>query len=188
MSNRDRRENGKGKRKGSQFERDVCRILTEWVTGKKDPVIFWRTAGSGSQFTVKKGKSPMCGDIIAIDPAGTPFTDYFCVECKSRKKIFATSLLVEDVRSFREWWEGLVESSEKACKGPLLIFRASHHPIYVLMRDLEFYELVDWAGVPERYFIVELPWVRGALMSLVRFLDWVDIEVFRAIGEERRRS
>jgi len=176
---------GKGKHKGSQFERDVCRILTKWVTGKEDPVIFWRTAGSGSQFTVKKGESPMCGDIMAVDPRGEPFIDYFCVECKNWRRIPIMAFLTgQEVGLLKEWWEELVGKCSWADKKPLLIFKENYQPIYALMQTSEFFELSDWVGKPERYFQVKLPWVDGVLMALVEFLDWVDIGIFEQLRKE----
>jgi hypothetical protein len=115
--------------------------LTEWITGKRNPVAFWRTAGSGSQFTVKKGKSPMCGDIIAVDPKGEPLTNLFCIECRHRKTLrtFYAPLLKKNKSTiFINMWLELKHISQVANKHPLFIFRENYHPIMVAMESSMF--------------------------------------------------
>lgn len=70
--------------KGGQFERDICKVLSQWWAGRSD--VFWRTAGSGARATVraKKGQKTYgsYGDIYAVDPVGSPFTRLFTIELK----------------------------------------------------------------------------------------------------------
>lgn len=70
--------------KGSQFERDVCKRLSEWWAGK-DADIFWRTAMSGGRATVRVRKghaTAHAGDICAVDNRGRGFTKKITVELK----------------------------------------------------------------------------------------------------------
>jgi len=75
-----------GAHKGSAFERQICKELSLWWTDGKRDDIFWRTSGSGARSTTraKTGKSTFeqDGDIQAIDPIGSPFTQLFSVEIK----------------------------------------------------------------------------------------------------------
>jgi hypothetical protein len=129
---------GMGKSKGSSFERLVCKKLTKWVTGKEDPLIFWRSASSGAHATQKNkaGKeSKMYGDIMSIDPAGEFLTNKFVIECKSYKTYDLEKFLFQDKGLIQEWWNQVVGDSLKADKDPMLIFKKNNSPIIILLYD-----------------------------------------------------
>lgn len=77
----------KGNRKGSKFERDMCRRLSLWWT-PADPTddVFWRSSQSGGRATVRarKGKrtAGSYGDIVAMDLVGEPLLKVFTLELK----------------------------------------------------------------------------------------------------------
>lgn len=80
---------GRGKAKGTAWERTISVMLSEWWTQReKEPRsdVFWRTATSGGRATQrsKGGKSTRnsAGDLCAIDPEGQPFLELFTVEIK----------------------------------------------------------------------------------------------------------
>lgn len=72
--------------KGNQYEREVCRKLSEWWSpGRSD--IFWRTKGSGGRATRRSrtGRGATAfqhGDIYATDPSGLPLLDLVTIELK----------------------------------------------------------------------------------------------------------
>lgn len=74
----------RGKSKGNNFERTICKQLSRWWAGRDD--IFWRTASSGGMSTQrgKRGKSAknQQGDIQATDPIGQPLIDLCTIELK----------------------------------------------------------------------------------------------------------
>lgn len=78
-----------GHRKGSAYERHVCRLLSLWWTSdRKRPSedVFWRSAGSGGM-AKRRGRGGKTtfgqhGDIMAVDPVGAPLLDVFTVEVK----------------------------------------------------------------------------------------------------------
>lgn len=76
----------RGKVKGSQFERDLCRKLSLWWTNGERDDVFWRTSSSGGRSTIrsKKGKKTFgqYGDIQATDPIGQPLLDLLTIEAK----------------------------------------------------------------------------------------------------------
>lgn len=76
----------RGHAKGSQFERDICRLLSEWWSGGKRDDIFWRSDSSGGRATtrMKQGKQTFGqhGDIRAVDPIGAPLTKLCTIELK----------------------------------------------------------------------------------------------------------
>jgi hypothetical protein len=76
----------KSNKKGADFERSICKMLSLWFSHGKQEDIFWRTAGSGARATTraKKGLSTSdhAGDICAIDIVGKPLTDIVLFELK----------------------------------------------------------------------------------------------------------
>jgi len=74
------------RQKGSNFEREMCKLLSRWWTDKERDDIFWRTSQSGGRATqrAKGGKSTYgsYGDIAAVDPIGAPLLKAFTIELK----------------------------------------------------------------------------------------------------------
>lgn len=72
--------------KGANFERSICRQLSEWWTGGKRDDVFWRSSNSGGRATVRhqKGKrtAGAYGDIAATDPMGDRLIRTFTIELK----------------------------------------------------------------------------------------------------------
>lgn len=78
---------GRGPRKGSAFERKMCKELSLWWTHGKRADIFWRSAGSGSRAT-HRGKRGLAtansyGDISATDMDGLPLLDLAVISLKN---------------------------------------------------------------------------------------------------------
>jgi hypothetical protein len=75
-----------GSRKGSPFERAVCKQLSLWWSGGGADDLFWRSSASGARATVrgKKGKTTTGhgGDIACTSSAGQPLTDLIALELK----------------------------------------------------------------------------------------------------------
>ena len=79
-----------GHRKGSSFEREICKKLSEWwsddLEGTPRDDIFWRASQSGGRATqrAKSGKrtAGSYGDIAAVDPVGVPLLKFFTLELK----------------------------------------------------------------------------------------------------------
>lgn len=76
-------------RKGSSFERHICKRLSEWWTDGERDDVFWRSSQSGGRATVRgrKGKQTAgsYGDITALDPIGAPLLNLFTLELKCGK-------------------------------------------------------------------------------------------------------
>ncbi len=77
---------GNGHRKGSNFERLICKKLSLWWTGGERDDVFWRSSQSGGRATqrAKFGKKTYgsYGDIAAVDPMGEPLLKFFTIELK----------------------------------------------------------------------------------------------------------
>ena len=72
--------------KGSEFEREICKLLSRWWTDGKRDDVFWRCSQSGGRATqrAKTGQKTFgsYGDITAVDPIGAPLLKYFTIELK----------------------------------------------------------------------------------------------------------
>lgn len=75
--------------KGSRFEREICKLLSEWWT--KDTAtprddVFWRSSNSGARATIRskrgKGTAGQDGDICATDPIGNTLIKLLTLELK----------------------------------------------------------------------------------------------------------
>lgn len=162
--------------KGSEFERQVCRQLTEWVTGKRRPEIFWRSATSGAKATseIKAGRrSHMGGDIVAIHPEGQWFTTLFSVECKNRKSFGALPYFLLGEVALYEWWARCCLDAVSTTRVPLLIFRQLFSQTFAATRPVDNpFQLDGWKGP-----LIELeglpPFRVGLLESLLELnSDW----------------
>lgn len=127
---------GGGKQKGAQFERDVCRELSLWVSNGTQEDAFWRSSMSGGRSTVaaRKGKRLVAqsGDISCIHPVGQAFIDKFYLECKSYANLNFLGLVTGKGRLIEFW----VETTKQAAsygKLPLLIAKQNRIlPIVVI--------------------------------------------------------
>lgn len=98
-------------KKGSEFERETCRLLSLWWSNGRHDDLFWRTATSGARATAraKKGKKTRshAADICATDEVGLPLTRYVCLELKKGFHGGATVQDLLDSRKgtpkYREW-------------------------------------------------------------------------------------
>lgn len=73
-------------KKGSSFERHICKQLSLWWSNGEREDIFWRSSQSGGRATQrsKKGKTTFgsYGDVAAVDPIGAPLIKMFTIELK----------------------------------------------------------------------------------------------------------
>jgi len=136
---------GGGKAKGSQFEREVCVLLSKWVTNGKQEDVFWRSAMSGGRATVAKahGKSlgNQVGDISCIDPAGQQLISKFAIECKFYADLNYIGLLTGKGK-LKEFWEEIYAQAEGVNKLPMLFARQNRMPTFIGMN----FAGLEWFG------------------------------------------
>jgi hypothetical protein len=126
-------KSGGGKAKGGNFEREICKRLSEWVSDGKSDDLFWRSAMSGGRATVRKKKNQETasgqGDITAVTPAGNILTDRFVIECKHLKSI-GLDAHVYGQGPLAGIWNKLKNETPKN-KKPMLIFKENRRPILI---------------------------------------------------------
>lgn len=151
--------------KGPTYERKFCRMLSHAFTGKEDPCIFWRSAGSGSSATAmaKRGKaSHMDGDIVAIDAKGAWLTAAMCIDIKSyanfnidsffrmqepdelrRMKNFLYTLEKYGIKKAIKlekstpayWWIKLCYEAQRNKKEPMLVIKRSGYAEWLIVTN-----------------------------------------------------
>lgn len=79
---------------GNSYEREFCKVISEWLTREKDALVCWRKVDSGSIGTFRKKKNledKGSGDITALDDPDSqkylPFFQKYYVDTKSYGKI-----------------------------------------------------------------------------------------------------
>jgi hypothetical protein len=118
------------KRKGSAFERDICKALSLWVTDGKNKDVFWRSAMSGGRATVHGRDVRQAGDVCAVAPEGHAFCEYYYVECKHVKTLNFDGLL-RGTGLLHKFWADTASKALKRNLVPLLIARQNSMPIIV---------------------------------------------------------
>lgn len=117
---------GGGKQKGAQFERDVCVMLSRWITNNEREDVFWRSAMSGGRATVghKSGKShaAQAGDISCIHPSGHSFISTFAPECKFYANLDYQGLLTGKGKLLT-FWDEIQKQAGRYKKRPLMVVR-----------------------------------------------------------------
>jgi hypothetical protein len=147
--------------KGNNFEREVSRALSLWWTGGEEDDVFWRNRvrRTGKAYNAQMQE----GDLIATKEIGVPFTEFFCVECKSgysikrsptkktkekkkqRKTVEKTKNvpwdLLEVIDSDKKkpvilsFWEQVDKAGELTHRMPILIFKRDFHTPVVVVGD-----------------------------------------------------
>lgn len=157
--------------KGGSTEREVCVLLSKWVTEGKRDDIFDRSNSSGARFTQRKksGKDTafQAGDIAFSDPIGLPICQNWSIECKSG---YGSKRKIKDeqgnlVKKIDERWDVLdrIDSQQKetvlekmwaqCCRDavltnrqPILIFRRNRRELCIMITCRYESELSDFFG------------------------------------------
>ena len=125
---------GGSKAKGSNFEREVCKKLSLWVTNGKRKDCFWRAAMSGGRATVarKRGETVrQAGDITAVAPEGRVL-DGFYIECKFYKDLSLESFFLHGKGMLAKFWRVAVREAASHNKTPWLIAKQNNRPTLLL--------------------------------------------------------
>lgn len=111
--------------KGGDFEREISKCLTCWLTGKEKPYAFWRMPGSGGLSTIHEENKNLTGDIIALKPEAEFLTNKFSVECKTGYPQTSFWQHFGRVKNFNLeiFWRQSNDDAVKAGKHPMLIYR-----------------------------------------------------------------
>jgi len=116
------------KAKGADFERQVCRDLSRWLSAGAAEDWLWRSAMSGGRATLaaRRGKQSrtQVGDLSSIHPSAAAFTSQFVVECKRYHDLHIHGLFaVPPCGELAVFWGRLRDQAHRAGRHPMLVVR-----------------------------------------------------------------
>lgn len=119
--------------KGGDFEREVSKILTIWLTGQEKPYKYWRMPGSGGLATIHEECADLSGDIRSLSRDGEFLTDVFNIECKTGYPKTSFWQHFKHLKNFhiKEFWRQCVSDALKPKKRPMLIYRKKGKQIII---------------------------------------------------------
>jgi len=159
--------------KGGDFERQVSKDLTIWLTGKKKPYKFWRMPGSGGLATIHEENVDLSGDVRSLDSEGEFFTQIWSVECKNGypKTSFWQHFKNAKTFSIKLFWIQCCNDADKSGKHPMLVYRKKgRQPIVgISLNDVLIIDrIIDISHMSS----ISLNW--GSELSSVVFFDYKD--------------
>lgn len=167
--------------KGSDFENEICRLLSMWWTDGERDDVFIRTRISGGMATSrrKSGRNMAFqqGDITFNDPIGKPLIDFWHLELKTgyaaKSKSKAKKLLERGIQqvTVTNWcaldlldgsakvpmmlslWNQCWDESRITNRTPILIFRRNLKRPCIAFTGMYYDELVEYFGSGPARFI-----------------------------------
>jgi len=178
---------GGGKRKGSQFEREIAKSLSLWITNNKRDDVFWLSSQSGGRSTQRKKSGQTTanssGDICYLDAIGKPFTDYFLIECKNgyTKEVDVLNTVDSSGELILLKWfsKAQKECNEAKKKQVMLIFKRNRKKPCIMMESnfLGFLESSKNKEYMERQ--IEICLNEFVIVNYKEFFKWFTSDFFK---------
>lgn len=147
-----KKRKGRGKSKGSAFERSICRQLSLWWSKGRHDDIFWRTSNSGGRATVRNSTTGE-GDIGAVRPSGHLLIKAFTFELKCGYNSATPFDLVDmPKKSKQRLWEQWITKLSVKRKDWIIIAKRDRRKAVVAM-DMLTAEIFRQLGVK---FVLEV--------------------------------
>lgn len=137
---------GGGKQKGGNFEREMCRTISLWITNGEKEDCLWRSAMSGGRATVHHRKGKVIrqeGDLCAVAPEGHKFTDLYYSECKHVKDLALMSFLLKGEGILSKFWKKALEEANRNKKIPVIFAKQNNWPILIISLYDGFYRCCE---------------------------------------------
>ncbi len=175
--------------KGGDFERDISKFLTKWLTGKVKPYMFWRMPASGGLATIHEENIGLAGDIRSIHSDAEFFTNTFTVECKTGYPRTSFWQHFKGIKNFplELFWKQTCD--ESSGKQPMLIYRKKGNKPIVGITDQVWVELSELKPIYELrsislYFgdINELP--RVIFFDMNDLFKMIEPDDIREVGNQ----
>lgn len=117
--------------KGGDWENEICRRLSRWITRGERSDLFRRNIMSGGLHTtsLRFGRDPgQPGDIAANHPDAFSFLDLWMIECKHRKAIDLHVALWQQKGELHNYIEKAEKQSVEANRSFMLIAKQNFRP------------------------------------------------------------
>ena len=188
---------GGGKAKGRQFEKEVSKLLSLWLTMQERHDVLIPSVQSGGLATQQykaKGEvttTHQSGDLAMSHPAAASFIEYFSVECKTYKSadvlflMDAKTTLAIDRNSLgvAGWWEQCKDDAVRVNKIPMLIFKQDYRKVMVGVRG-SFKRVVDEYWENTDLWTLHFPRVDLWCSPLYYFLHVTDPTILSSLVHE----
>lgn len=125
------------KQKGSNWERQICRALSQWISNGKRYDVFWRSAMSGGRATIMLDKGYLAkaqvGDISSIASLGERLLDHFIIESKFYEDLQLPRMVLKNSGFLVDFWKELESKAVVYSKQPMLIGKQNNMPALCLL-------------------------------------------------------
>ena len=185
--------------KGGNFEGEVSKEFSLYLTHMKTDDGVWRTEGSGGRVTCKAKANMLTrmdqwGDITYTIPETKFWFDVFSIECKTgyakktkdktKTKTTLThwSLLdmidsSQQLCQFHEFWEQCLNDAIESKREPMLVFRRNRRSKCIAMHNDIFSGFINGFGNPSvNYLTLNTMFdpIPITIMNLDHFFDWTE--------------
>lgn len=122
-----------GKRKGSNYEREISKKLSLWLSDGIDDDIFWRSQNSGGRHTIRYKKNKtlegQSGDIASTRSGiSEDFLKVFSIEIKFYKDINLWGLITGNNGGLLDFWKQSYKQAKRVNKISILIAKENYKP------------------------------------------------------------
>lgn len=161
---------GGGKIKGSNFEREVAKIFSEWSSFN-----WLRTPQSGGMREITKADL-FCKELYMSED------DALFIECKKRKKIDLSKIMYAEYQEFSDWWFKTVKNAKDEKRIPVLIFTWNRAPaIFIVIYKEIFDGFPVLSNVPHLRIGVGID--KLVILKLSQFLGYVSYDVLKGFNK-----
>jgi hypothetical protein len=132
---------GAGKRKGSAYERSICKRLSLWISEGERTDLLWRATSSGAQTTIYQKRNSKSfisqgGDIASIDPLSKAFVDMYAIECKHYADLQVENLAFDGPCKLWDFWKHHIDTvAAPSNRLPMLIARQNRKKDILMLHD-----------------------------------------------------
>lgn len=180
---------GGGPAKGSKFERDICKRLSQFVDPSSTEPIFWRSASSGGRATIQnKGgikNTRQLGDIIPTGTEGAWLAEYFIVECKHNKKLDLENFFIKQTGKLWKFWKKLKKDCKQHERAPLLIARQNNTPTLLITNTSGTNSLSEFGALPPNVSLATISPIGINLIYIYKFEDTFPIKLTKLKRKQR---
>lgn len=127
--------------KGGDFEREISKFFSVWLTGKEKPYQYWRQIGSGGLATIHEEMRGLSGDIRALTFDAEFLTDCFSIECKTGYPHCTFWQAFKKIKNFglKDFWIQCCHDAFEADKKPMLIYRKKGKKRLVGFQSIDYF-------------------------------------------------
>lgn len=165
--------------KGGDFELEITKELSLWITDGKSKEVF------------RRGRRGGRGDITYREPIGKPLIDAWNIECKTgysrkykatlkKKRKITNWCIIDPIDSrgsntvFQDFWEQCAKDADKTKRIPILIFRRPYMMTCIAFRQSLFNRMIEIYGPPRgQYVLANVFGETLAIQTLKQFFEWV---------------